>query len=83
MGWGIWKKIKEGFKKVGRGIKKAATKVYNVGKKVVKGAVNVVKKINFAAKPVKGLIKTAGTFLGNAIAPGAGNVVGGVIDKII
>ena len=83
MGWGIWKKIKNGLKKVGRGIKKAAKTVYNVGKKVVNGAGKVVKNINFAAKPVKGLIKTAGTFLGNAIAPGVGNVVGGVIDKII
>ena len=61
MAWGIWNKIKKGFKKAGAFVKKAAGKV-----------LGGIKKINDkVVKPLKPIIKTAA----NAIVPGSGAII--------
>ena len=71
MAWGLWNKIKKGFKKVGKVFKK----VFDVGKKVAKTVNDVV------VKPFKPIIKEGL----NKWKPGAGNVVdiaSGAVDVI-
>ena len=70
MAWGIWNKIKKGFKKAGAFVKKAASAIG-------RGLRKVNEKI---VKPFMPVIKTAA----NAILPGAGTAIGvasGAVDR--
>jgi hypothetical protein len=69
MGFGLWKKIKEGFKKAGRWIRdKIAKPVWN----------KVIKPVGkFIGKVVAPIAKTIAPIAG-AIHPAAGIVAGGV-----
>lgn len=63
MAWGLWNKIKRGFKRAGKAVKAVAQVVND----------NVV-------QPLKPIIKTAATAIGNHYVPGMGTMVANAVD---
>ena len=72
MAFGIFKKLKDGFKKLGRGVKRIAGKLINTGKKALKVG------NDYVVKPLKTPIKA----VANAIIPGAGHFIDAASDAI-
>jgi hypothetical protein len=73
MGFGLWKKIKNGFKKVWGGIKKAGQFVYNKVIKPIGGAV-----LPIAGKIVGGVVGKIHPGIGAAIEGGS-EAIGGML----
>jgi hypothetical protein len=73
MGFGLWKKIKNGFKKVWGGLKKAGQFVYNKVIKPIGGAV-----LPIAGKIIGGVVGKVHPGIGAAIEGGA-EALGGLI----